>query len=262
MSEIKYKKGSLGWLREKAKGYGFGNNVREFVKWAQKNGILSDPSKLEHDYRNNLAKRKGCDTYTELIVKRAGFYLTTEYQNFCAQKRGYKDYAETVKERNWNKGKYTPLQESDNCPAYLGVHIAERKIARIVLPRILGNIKKEMSYGNPGFDFIIEGDTDIKVDVKSRKLSDNKWPFMIRYNNITDYFLLIGFDDRENLYCMRIWLFHRNDLVIKGSVIIEKFWKRECFSITNTIEKLKKFEKYEYTDKLSEKERDCKEDES
>ena len=240
-----------------AEKHGFGNNIREFIMWAQKNDVLVDPSKIEHEYRVSLAKREGCDTYTELTIKRAGCKTVTEYQNFCSQKRGYKDYAEVVKERNWNKGKYTPLLESGDSSSYLGVHIGERKIARIILPMILGNVKKEMVYGNPGFDFIVEGyKEDIKVDIKSRKLSDNRWSFMIRHNNISDYFLLIGFDNRENLYCMHIWLFHRDDIIRKGS----KFWKREIFSIANTPKGLKEFEKYEYTKILSEEERDCGDD--
>lgn len=138
----KYEKGSIGWLREKAKEQGFGDNIGEYIKWARKNGELPNITDIN---------RKDYAIFKEKFL----------------EKGGYNQYEEYRRESSWNKGIRSPMSETEDCSAFLGSHIAERKISRIILPRILGNIKKEMPYGNHGFDFLIEG--DIKVDVMSKK---------------------------------------------------------------------------------------------
>ena len=68
---------------------------------------------------------------------------------------------------------------------------------------------------------------------------------MIRYNNIADYFILVGFDNREDLDILYIWMFHK-DQIIRDN----KFWKRDGFAITNNDKGLKKFKNYEIIDEL------------
>ena len=92
-----------------------------------------------------------------------------------------------------------PYNENKECPSFLGVHVAER-----VLSHIFKNVKR-MSMNNPGFDFICNRGK--KIDVKSACLFKNsRWHFRIRRNTIADYFLLLAFDNREDLNPLHVWL--------------------------------------------------------
>lgn len=70
------------------------------------------------------------------------------------------------------------MSDNIDCSEYLGVYIAERKIARKILLDIFGNIDEEIPYGNPGFDFVCDRN---KIDVKSITIDGlNKLKFHIR----------------------------------------------------------------------------------
>lgn len=87
-----------------------------------------------------------------------------------------------------------------------------------------------MPYRNHGFDFLC--DKILKIDIKSARLINGQWQFQIRYNYIADYFMLIGFNDKNDeengLRYINIWWF-KNDDIIRG----KKFWRREGFWITD-----------------------------
>ncbi len=148
-------------------------------------------------------------------------------QNRWAKTKGFKDFAHYARERSYKRGTL-PMSENKKCPLYLGVYIAERKVARIILPEIFGFIKKEMPYNNHGFDFLVKD--DILVDIKSSSLDyTNHWTFGIGRNKIADCFLLISFNnDVENLNIIHIWLFNKGDY-IRG----EEFYNRSSFSVGN-----------------------------
>lgn len=123
----------------------------------------------------------------------------------------------------------------------------------------MGEIEKEMPLNYPSYDFICKG--GIKVDIKARQMIDNKWQFPIKHNNITDYFILICFDnnDRE-LKILHIFIIGKNDMVRKHTsgkyYRMEKFYNRETISISNDSEStlyFKYFQKYDWIDKLSSK---------
>ena len=61
---------------------------------------------------------------------------------------------------------------------------------------IFGGIEEEMPYGNPGFDYIVNG--GFKVDIKSTRLANNTWNFAILNNDKADYFVLMRFNNPEN----------------------------------------------------------------
>lgn len=223
-------------------------------KYAQKlikEGKLSNPKDLHREQKNKTAKNAGFENnavYQQFIIRKKGFEKTRDYQDFLVKKRGYKDIAEYDREMNWNRGESSPMSENEDCPYYLGVHKSEREIARKILPTIFGNIEKEMSPNFPGYDFIVKG--GYKVNIKSRKLIDNKWYFMIRYNNMSDYFLLIGFnnvDKDDMLGPTKMWLFKKDDIIRRygGTFCMVEFYKRHGFGITNEDRYLKKFLKYE-----------------
>ena len=88
------------------------------------------------------------------------------------------------------------------CSSFLGVYIAET-----VLSDVFKNVKR-MDNNNPGFDFICN--KNYKIDVKSscRRISvynTYRWSFHINRNKIPDYFLLIGFNNREDLSPEYLW---------------------------------------------------------
>lgn len=110
-------------------------------------------------------------------------------------------------ERNHRIGTHRPFNENRECASYLGVHIAER-----ALSNFFDHIER-MPDNNPGFDFICG--KGFKIDVKSSCLHHRlnrteNWDFGIRHNGTADYFLCLGFDDRDSLNPLRIWLIPGN----------------------------------------------------
>lgn len=138
-----------------------------------------------------------------------------------------------------NTFKITSMKINKKCPLFLGCNVAER-----VLSHVFREVQR-MPNGNSGFDFICG--KGYKVGVKSSCLrKNNTYNFKIGYNKIADYFLLIGFDNIENLNPQHIWL-------IKGDEIIIRYRTLNNFNvltIKNTLDGLSKFLKYKLTDKL------------
>jgi len=171
-----------------------------------------------------------------------GDISATEYRDSIAIKFGFKNSAERRREyqrihqTNYNHriGKSKPFNENKECSSYLGVHIAEKLLSNIFVK------VTRMPYGNPGFDFICG--KGFKIDVKSACLTkDNrgfeKWHFNLRNNVITNYFLLLAFDNRDDLNPIHIWLI-KNDNIKSG------------IAIYNSPISLKKWEIYEQKNKI------------
>ena len=140
--------------------------------------------------------------------------------NFCEECRRKKTNAYQLA-HNHETGKSRAMSESRDSPGWLGVYIAES-----VLSKYFEDIKR-MPYANPGFDFTCR--RGFRIDAKSSCLQHRgrehpHWLFTINQNKIPDYFICIGFDNRENLTPMRIWL-------IPGDAINSKLQ----VSITNSL---------------------------
>lgn len=71
------------------------------------------------------------------------------------------------------------------------------------------------------------------------------WAPHVRFNNVTDYFVILAFDDRENLKLIFIWSIGKNE-IIRGN----KFYMRDSIKITNTRRGLLEFKRFDRTDKL------------
>jgi hypothetical protein len=100
-------------------------------------------------------------------------------------------------------GKKRSIEDAKETSSYLGVFIAEKVLSSYF------NQMERMPYGNPGYDFICG--RGFKIDVKSsclfpREMRSDQWRFTIKQNQIADYFLLLGFDNRASLNPMRVWL--------------------------------------------------------
>lgn len=136
--------------------------------------------------------------------------------------------------RHANGGK--PATENKQCPAFLGVHVAER-----VLSKVFKDVK-QMPPNYMGYDFICNKGK--KIDVKSACLvsdgtQSGRWGFHIHRNKIADYFLCLAFDNREDLNPLHIWLIPGHIVNhFKGTSIAESTlskWDEYKLDISKTI---------------------------
>lgn len=160
---------------------------------------------------------------------------------------GYIDKAAYIREWRYENGIQIPMSENEDCSHFLGTHIAERKYGRVILPEMFGGIEQEMPCENPSYDFIVT--SDIKIDVKScclRKLKGwTGWEPHVRFNNITDYFIILAFYNREDLNLLHVWLIGKNE-IIRGY----EYCNRDNIKITNTRRGLLEFKRFDWIDRL------------
>lgn len=170
--------------------------------------------------------------------------IRLELLNEWAKKNGFKDYNKYQNNRvmNENIDKNCKMITNKECTQYLGIYIAES-----VLFKVFDNVQRTI-YGNPGFDFICN--KGYKIDSKSSCIRDNIWRFIINKNEIPDYFLLLAFDNRENLNPIHIWLI-KADEIIRG----RKLNKFSGLGISST--HTEEFKKYEINDKLDRIKEEC-----
>ena len=225
----------IGNLKKLAKEYGKEFN-REFIKWAKENNILV----RDVDIYRKCTERK---------IKNAGCKSEKEYCDKNAQKLGYKNYADYIKERRWNRG-VSPASENPDCSKYFGEFIAQNFIMKTFENPTPSHVN------NPQYDWTCEN--GLKIECKAACLmydsyGNSKFTFPIDYNSIADYFILSGWNNREYLQPIYIWIFHKNDNIRKryDKTNLEKFWKRDSIVITNKPKYLNRFKKYEYTDRLN-----------
>lgn len=122
----------------------------------------------------------------------------TKYVYWC--RRCKSDYNQ---DRLHRIGKYRALGDDKNSSQWLGIHIAEK-----VLSKYFDDLTV-MPYGNPGYDYICK--RGFKIDVKCSTIHHYPkncvtWRFFIKKNQIADYFLCLGFDTREDLNPVAVWL--------------------------------------------------------
>lgn len=102
-----------------------------------------------------------------------------------------------------------------NCSQYLGCYIAEQ-----ILSKIFKDVKV-MPLNNHGYDIICNQDK--KIDIKSSATGyKSKWMFNIKKNIIADYFLLIAFDNRNDLNPVHLWLIPGEDINYLAGIEIRK----------------------------------------
>jgi hypothetical protein len=96
------------------------------------------------------------------------------------------------------------MAENRECSSWLGIHIAER-----ALSKFFDHIER-LPNNSPGGDF--RCGKGFLIDVKSGCLytaKGEKTPYLrfyINHNTRADYFLCLGFTDRESLEPIHVWL--------------------------------------------------------
>lgn len=185
----------------------------------------------------------------ECIRKRQREYNKTEKEKLRKQ-RYNKEYREKNREKlnkkrreyNYKNSNQKPMSKNKKCSQFLGIYVAEN-----VLSKVFKNVEK-MPWTNPKFDFICN--RGYKIDVKSSSLSFNRanpyWHFNIYKNVIADYFLCIGFDNRNNLNPLKLWL-----------IPSSKVNKKVTITMTNTKKGLKKWKEFEILEKLEDVKNIC-----
>ena len=108
--------------------------------------------------------------------------------------------AKAIWTRVSRKHGHHPFDEDRECSMFLGVHVAEQ-----VLSHVFKDVEK-MPMHNPGFDLICNHNKLIDVKSACKRKDRNEWQFNIRHNPIADYFLMLAFDNREDLNPMYVWL--------------------------------------------------------
>ena len=114
-----------------------------------------------------------------------------------------KNNPDKVKEivlRSQRKKGGLPMSENKECSSYFGVCVVERAIRHL-----FKNVER-MPYGHPGYDFICSNEKKIDGKGACMRKDRNSWGFSIDNNTITDYFVLVAFDNREDLAPLHIWL--------------------------------------------------------
>lgn len=129
----------------------------------------------------------------------------------------------------WYRRGVKPMNENKSCASYLGVYIAENALRGVF------DTMQRMPANNPGYDFICG--KGFKIDVKSSTWFDHgngRWCFSINRNAIADYFLCVGFDNRDNLEPLHIWLIPGNLINHKKNITIScnKINKWEAFELS------------------------------
>lgn len=186
--------------------------------------------------RNEITQRE----YLDELAKKRGYEDNKDYTDKWLESKGFKDWREYERYCSHKRGDSLPLSESKDTSLYLGVYIAEN-----ILSEIFENVTK-MDYGFSGYDVICK--RNYKIDVKSSCFNkrEKRWIFTIRKNKLADYFLLIAFDNRENLEIKHMWLIGANEVVKR-----RKLNEFHNFTIMNRDFILNNLLKYEIIDKIN-----------
>jgi hypothetical protein len=175
-------------------------------------------------------------------LKRFDYKTRLDYANAGAKKLGFKDEAERYKTYRHETGRQIPMEDAKDGPQYFGICIGEKFVSQTF------EGSKPASYGTPGYDWEWN---NFKVQHKARCLNTlgipQYWRFTrLDFNKIAQKFVLSGWDDRNSLKPLHIWIFDKDEIMSDGL----PFWNRHDFKIYNTPEGLAEFAKYEDNDRL------------
>ncbi len=224
----KYEKGTLGWLREQANKDGF-SNLRDWNKWRIKTGRLDQTAiRLKQDKENIICNNP---------------YKSYEELNKLAIERGYLNLQDYVNKEL----RVSDTKINKDLDQYFGIHIAEKYVSSL----FEDVIRLPINY--LGYDWICK--RGYKIQHKASCLIDKGSGFFYKIlnNDMADYFILTGWNNRKDLVPMFILLL-RSDEIIRG----KPFWMRKTFYITNKPEYLLEFDKYNLIDKLEKLKEYCK----
>lgn len=103
---------------------------------------------------------------------------------------------------NHCNGVCQPIGKNKNCPTYTNVCVSKKVIAHI-FPNT-----KQIHGNNHGYGVLCVDGTKVSVKTSCREINGKtfRWRFAIRKNHITDYFLLVALDNREDMNIEHVWI--------------------------------------------------------
>jgi len=244
------KKVSMKKLFEMAKQDGFEGSdaLVNWNKWRRENGKMPSCTKIDKD--NN-----------ERIAKNAGYASLKEYDKVWLENCGFENRAEYNRLRRWNNGICEPVEFNVDCTSYFGIEQGE-KLFVVFLKDIFDDVKWMGGKRDGGIDFIcrnpkkefidkypnlkLEKEKDYKIQLRMRCLESGNvgWNFAVEFND-ADYFIFVGWDNRNDLNIMHIWMINRYE-IIRG----RQLWERRKMIITDNSVGLETFLQYELIDEL------------
>lgn len=228
----------------------FGLNGYQYYRKLVEEGKLPNPTDIYHEDREKWAKDHGFEGWND-------------YQRKCR-----KDY-----KREWTRkwahdtGRSISMSENKDCASWLGVNEGEPLFEKF-LKKIFEYVEKT-DYLDGGIDFNCKKprqefinkyphlelnklrDEECTLQLRIRCLTFYKncdwsgWKFNLDNNN-SDFTILCGYDNRDNLEPVHIWMFYKNNIIRN-----EEFWKKKFLTITDTPNSIKQFEKFELKEELN-----------
>lgn len=192
-----------------------------------------------------------------------------------AEKQGL-TYAEYTSNEHYKNRGVKPQSENTDCPLYFGEYIEKKYVSQIFdepipfeypkddMGRIIDNRKPYDFICKQGFKikhvtsclrYKKSGNTEIDIG------SDRQyWEYLIRRNQIPDYWVLSGWNNRESLTPLYVWII-KKDEIIENQLIKMKnvpFWNRDSFTIYFNKKGIEKMSQYEASKKLEQLKDICK----
>jgi hypothetical protein len=178
------------------------------------------------------------DGQSHPTLRRSNYKTRLDYANAVAQKAGFKDEAERYRLYRNDTGRQRPLKDISDSPQGFG-DITEKLVSRTF------EGSKPAPYGTPGYDWEWNG---LKVQHKARSLTirENGWSPIwyftrLNFNKIAQKTVLSGWDNRDSLSPLYIWIFDKDEIMSDGL----PFWNRNSVTILNTPKGLAEYAKNE-----------------
>lgn len=161
--------------------------------------------------------------------------------------------------------------ENKSCPLYFGDYIEKKYVMQIFEDPIPFEYKKDdmgriIDRTKP-YDYICKNGFKLK-HIASCKRTDKfhvlnylddilYWGYLIRRNNVPDYYILSAWDDRNSLNPLYVWII-RGDEIFITQRSQKPFWDRYTFVVYDTRSGIDRMSKYEVGDKLEQLREVCK----
>lgn len=172
--------------------------------------------------------------------------------------------SEYINKTNYATRYIGPESENKSCPLYFGDYIEKKYVMQIFEDPILFEYKKDdmgriIDKIKP-YDYICKKGLKIKhiascVRIDEFHLSSYMgdpipyWGYLIKKNNIPDYYILSAWNDRNSLEPLYVWIIMGDEIFITQRSQ-KPFWDRATFVIYDTRKGIDRMSKYEVTNKL------------
>ncbi|MCK4668289.1 hypothetical protein KAU33_16170 [Candidatus Dependentiae bacterium] len=153
------------------------------------------------EFHNRKTTKDGKDWLCkECSKKDSKIQYQKDIEKSREQSRKYsREHKDEIRKQRGHKSMY----ENKNCAQYLGIVIGER------LCRHLFKNVQVMPTHNTGFDIICNKGEKIEIKTSCMCLEHGKYPywgFNIGRNKIADFFILVAFDNIEDLNPIHLWM--------------------------------------------------------